>query len=479
MENTDTAPTDHIPPFPQRTVWPKICLAGAMLAASLGVSIPNVALPTLVDAFGVTMQSAQWVVLSYLLSLTVTVVIAGRLGDQVGRRRIFILGLVIFTAASAACATADSLWILIAARVVQGGAGAILMALTVAMVRDTLPETHTGRVMGLLGTMSAIGTALGPSLGGVIVQSFGWPSIFLVLTMVGMATTLLAFRVFPASAAVATKGARPDWPGTILLALTLLAFLLAVTGSAGHRATLPLLMAAAAGLFFFLLIEARSVAPLMALSAFRSIPLASGMLTNIIVGNAMMATLVVGPFYLASGAGLVPITIGLAMSVGPAISALSGIPAGRAVDRFGADRMLIFGLTQMFIATLALAILPSYLGLAGYLGAIALLTPGYQLVQAANNTAVMTNATPDERGVHSGLLSLSRNLGLMAGASVMGVLFAAASGLNMGASMSKSGALSGLLATFGTAAALVSTTLLILLGLRFIVKSVSNNADQT
>jgi MFS family permease len=112
------------------------------------------------------------------------------------------------------------------------------------------------------------------------------------------------------------------------------------------------------------------------------------------------------------------------MSIGPTVSALSGVPAGRIVDRLGAPLMVIVGLIAMAAGSFALSVLPAMFGIAGYIAAIAVLTPGYQLFQAANNTAVMMDVHPDQRGVISGMLSLSRNLGLITGASVMGAVFA-------------------------------------------------------
>ncbi len=433
--------------------WPLACLAIGMLIASLGVSIPNVALPELTRAFAASIHGAQWVVLAYLLAMTVAIVIVGRLGDLLGYRRIFLSGLALFTLSSIACGVAPSLTILIAARAVQGLGAAVLMTLTVAMVRETVGPDRTGRAMGLMGTMSAIGTALGPSLGGVLIELAEWRAIFLVLAPIGAVAMAMALRVLPSSASSSTvPQGRFDWLGTVILTATLVAYLTAVTEGAEkfQDLGLPLLMVALTGLSLFVAVESRSKAPLVALQAFRSRALTGGLIVNLAVGTVMMATLVVGPFYLARAVALSPSEIGFVLSVGPILSALSGVPAGRAVDRFGAGRMLVFGLVQMALATAALALLPGHFGLAGYIAAIALLTPGYQIVQAANNTAVMTDAGSAQRGVFSGLLSLSRNLGLMTGASAMGALFAATSGDTF-----ENGAIIGLRATFGIGAGLI------------------------
>jgi MFS family permease len=141
----------------------------------------------------------------------------------------------------------------------------------------------------------------------------------------------------------------------------------------------------------------------------------------------MMSTLIVGPFYLAGPGGLSPALVGVALAVGPGLSILTGIPSGRLVDRLGSSRVQRLGLVAMGIGAAGLTLLPPTFGVAGYVAAIAALTPGYQLVQAANGTALIQSAPDGQRGVISGLLSLSRNLGLLSGASVLGAVFAQAS----------------------------------------------------
>jgi len=156
-------------------------LALSMLLASLGISIANVALPALALAFSAPFPTVQWVVIAYLLASTVTIVALGRLGDRIGHRRVLLGGIALFGLASLLCALAGDLRVLLLSRAVQGVGAAILMALTVALVRDTVPDDRMGRAMGLLGTMSAIGTALGPSLGGALIGAFGWRAIFLIM----------------------------------------------------------------------------------------------------------------------------------------------------------------------------------------------------------------------------------------------------------------------------------------------------------
>ena len=440
--------------------WALISLALSMLLSSLGISIANVALPSLADAFDTSFQRVQWVVLSYLLTVTITIVTAGRLGDLVGHRRMLIGGISLFALASGLCGAVSSLWLLIAARALQGLGAAVLMALSIAFVRDTVAKDKTGSAMGLLGTMSAIGTALGPSLGGVLLTAASWRAIFLVLVPLGALNLFLACRFLPVSKP-AGKGHGFDSLGTLVLGTTLASYALAATVGGAHMGWLNAVLVAATilGAGLFVLVEARVASPLIQLSAFRDSALSGSLAMNALVSTIMMATFVVGPFYLARALGLNAAFVGAVMSVGPVISALTGIPAGRIVDRFSASFVVVVGLALMTAGAFVLVAVPSSFGVAGYIAGIAILTPGYQLFQAANNTAVMMDVGPDRRGVVSGMLSLSRNLGLITGASVMGALFALVSGTLDGAIGHPETIAAGMRVTFAVAGALTLTAM--------------------
>jgi EmrB/QacA subfamily drug resistance transporter len=409
--------------------WTLASLSLSMLLSSLGTSIANVGLPTLAEVFDASFQQVQWVVLAYLLAITTLIVSVGRLGDLLGRRRLLLSGMGLFTLASGLCCLAPSLELLIAARALQGMGAAITMSLTLAFVGETVAKDKTGSAMGLLGTMSAMGTAMGPSLGGVLIGELGWRAIFLIIVPLGLLTLLLAVRYLPVDRRKAGKPAF-DLPGTFLLALTLGAYALAMTLGRGHFGVLNigLLLAACAGVGLFVRVERRVPAPLIRLAMFRDRRLSASLVMSLLVTTVMMGTLVVGPFYLAQGLGLSVIGVGLAMSVGPLVAALTGVPAGWIADRFGARRMTLAGLVAIAPGCLLLAVLPSSLGIGGYIAPMVLITLGYAVFQTANNTAVMADVEPEQRGVVSGLLNLSRNLGLITGASVLGAVFGWASG---------------------------------------------------
>jgi MFS family permease len=201
---------------------------------------------------------------------------------------------------------------------------------------------------------------------------------------------------------------------------------------------------------------------------FRNPALSGGLATSALVSTVMMATLVVGPFYLSLALGLGAAAVGFVLSIGPIIAALSGVPAGRMVDGFGAQRMVVAGLAGMAAGCCILSLTPAALGIAGYVAPITIVTAAYALFQAANNTAVMTNADPDQRGVISGLLSLSRNLGLITGASVMGAVFALASATTDITATRPDAVATGMRATFAVAAVLIVGAIVVAIGCSYV-----------
>lgn len=444
-----------------------VALSLAILMASLGTSIANVGLPALSQAFGASFQQVQWIVLAYLLAITSLIVGVGRLGDLAGRRKLLSVGIAVFTSASVACGLAPTLGFLIAARAVQGLGAAILMALGVAFVRDAVPEAKTGSAMGLMGTMSATGTALGPSLGGLLISAIGWRAIFFVNVPLGLAALYFALRDLPADRAAA-RGARSrfDLVGTALLSASLASYTLAVTTgeSALGRLNVALLIAATAGLGLFLLVESRAAAPLIQLRTFRNPLLSAGLGMSALVSTVMMATLVVGPFYLAHALGLSVAATGLVMTAGPLVAAVTAPVAGRFTDRIGTHRMTIAGLTAMAGGCFALSLLPSSLGVPAYIAPIVIVTGGYAVFQTANNTSVMKRAEADQRGVISGMLNLSRNLGLITGASVMGAVFAFAAHADDISSARPAAVADGLHGTFLVAGVLMLVALAVAIG---------------
>lgn len=436
---------------------------------SLDTSIANAALPTLAQAFGASFQALQWIVLAYLLAVTTLIVAAGRLGDMIGRRRLLLGGIALFTAASLLCGLAPTLWFLLVARALQGLGAAIMLALAVASVGHSVPKDRIGSSMGLLGTMSALGTTLGPSLGGLLLAGAGWRAIFLVNVPLGIANFVLARRYLSSDPppAAGVHG-RFDLAGMLLLALVLAAFALALTLGHGSFGLLnsALLVLALCGGVVFAWVEGRASAALISPQLLRDTVLGVRLVMSVLVATVIMSTLVVGPFYLSAVLQVKLAFAGLALSAGPLAAALAGVPAGRLVDRFGAACMTLFGLGGMAMACLTLSWLPASSGVAGYLMAVCCLTASYAVFQTANTTALLGASPAGQRGVISGLLSLARNLGLICGAAAMGAVFAAATATPELALASPEAILNGLHVTFAVAGMLM----LVALGLAIAIR---------
>jgi MFS family permease len=362
---------------------------------------------------------------------------------MIGRRRLLLASILTFTAASLLCGMAPTLDLLVAARALQGLGAAGMLALSMAFVGQLVPAARTGRAMGLLGTMSAVGTALGPPLGGILIGGSGWRTIFLVSVPLGVLTLFLAFRTLPVDQrGPAASATGFDYVGTLLLALTLGTFALAVTiGDSSLGLAKPgLLLLAGAGL-----------------------------VTSALVSTVLMCTLVIGPFHLSRALGLNPAAVGVVMSVGPVVAALISAAAGRAVDRYGSHRMILVGLVGVLAGSVGLSSIPASSGVSGYVAPLVVITAGYAIFQAANNTAVMGGVRSADRGLVSGMANLARNLGLITGASAMGAIFALASGTSDITTALPEEVASASRTTFAVATALVVIGLAVALGSRVVI----------
>ncbi|HEJ8016639.1 TPA: MFS transporter [Serratia marcescens] len=449
-------------PSPQGVRGILAALSLSMLLSSLGISIANVGLPALATAFHASFQAVQWVLLCYLLAVTTCIIGIGRLGDSLNRRRLLLAGIALFTAASLICTLAPQLWLLLAARLAQGLGGAVMMSIAMALAGEVLGTEKIGRAMGLLGTMSAVGTTLGPSLGGALIAGFGWRAMFLINLPLGLLALWLAWRYLPNGPRAATRAEPFDRAGTLLLGGALLCYSLAMTLGRGDfgALNLALMLGALLAGALFIRVERGAASPLLAPSMFRHPALTAGLAASALVMTVMTATLVVGPFYLSRALGLSAAQVGLVMSAGPAVAILTGIPAGYLVDRFGSQRIAQLGLAAVAAGAGLLSLLGRW-GVLGYVAPIALLTAGYALFQVANNTMLMKDLFPERRGLIAGMVNLSRNLGAITGASAMGALFYLASQQVAGTAAA---AAYGMRVTYGVAALLALAALLIAFG---------------
>lgn len=404
-----------------------LALGLATLLPMLAGSMANLALPALGQAFSAPFSLLQWVLVAYLLGITCLTVVVGRLGDLLGRRRLLLWGMALFALASLLCALAPTMGWLIAARVLQGAGAACMLALALAMVGQLVPATKRGWGMGLLGTLSACGTALGPAFGGLLIGALGWQAPFLLLVPLSLLALMAGTIGLPMDGA-RQRGEVISLIGLPALVIALLCYGLLLTS--GRAYLFWLVPAGVLAAWLLVRSEARACSPLLPWGLLREPSLRGGLLGSALVASVMVLTLLIGPFYLHGVFGLSMTEVGLWISGGPLVAALMGMPAGWLVDQLGTRPVVRLGLGAMLLAALGLGILPIGWGPLGYLLPILLLTAGYALFQTANNGAVVGAASEQSRGAVAGLLTLARNLGQLTGAAGLGGLFAVMVGVD-------------------------------------------------
>ncbi|MCG3266266.1 MFS transporter [Yoonia sp. I 8.24] len=396
----------------------------SIILASLGTSAAAVTLPELPGEFQGVSLDTTFVVSAYILATTALIVPVGRAGDLFGKRTVLIVGLSLFILGAFLAFHAPTLPILVASRFIQGAGAAAMMAMPLAQVRDVVTSNQIGRWMGAMGTMSAIGTASGPALGGAIIAGFGWRAVYLLQIPAAVIALGLCLFYVTDNKRTDTR-AKIDVAGAGALAVFIASFTVFISDLASGFGALTAVFLAVAiiAVAGFWVIEHRTTVPILPLELLRSPRLRLSLAMNAIVSLVMMGILVVGPFFLTGGLGLTTAQMGLAMSVGPIASALSGIPAGRLTERIGSGRAVIVGGLAVTMATAGMAGLPYVFGVGGFIAAFMLLSPSYQVFLAALNTSVMEGAPNKDRGVTSGILNLSRNFGFILGASAISGVF--------------------------------------------------------
>lgn len=421
------APPRHdLPPDPRR--WLGLAGIGSgVFMFTLDGSIVNVALPTLAQYFGATLATLQWIPLAYLLVIASLVLGAARLGDVHGRRRAYLFGLGVFTAASMLCGLAPGVGWLIAFRVLQGFGAVFVSALGGAIIAQTFPQHERGRALGVISSCVTLGVALGPTVGAFIIDWASWRWMFLVNIPVGLAAMAIVSRVIPDLPRSPTR--LPfDWLGTVLIAAAIGSFSLALTFGQrqGFDAGLPILLfvLCAAALLLFILAQARVDAPLLDLSVFANRPFSAGLAMGVLAFVSIGATSFTLPFFLQLGLGLPIATVGLMMAISPVIGAIASPVGGALSDRFGPRWVSLLGLLGMALGGLLLMRLDEGTTTWRFALSIAPLGLGMALFAAANNSGVMNSVTRERLGIASGLLSLARTLGQSTAVPIAAAMFA-------------------------------------------------------
>jgi len=406
-----------------------VCIGAFM--GQLDASIVTLALPRLAEDLHVTIGVVDWVALAYLLVLAATVATVGRLADAVGRKLMYVYGFGVFTVGSVICGLAPTLAVLIAARVLQAVGAAMLQANSVALITEAMPRSQLGRGLGVQGTAQALGLALGPAIGGVLLSLGGWRLIFLVNVPAGAIGIALGWFLLPRSRSRRPIGGS-DGLGPVLVALAAAGPLvyLSLADRAGY-ASPPLLVALALGLAAavgFVQHERRVDAPLIDLSIFRRRPLATGLSVGLVAYLVLFATLFVVPYYL-SATHVPAARVGLELSALPIALGIAAPLAGRRVNRADSGLLTGGGLTLTAAGLLTAALWHTT---AGLITGLTLAGLGLGAFTPANNAAIMSASPAGHTGVVSGALNMTRGIGTALGVALATALYTAASGTSDG-----------------------------------------------
>lgn len=416
------------PSVDYRKKWWVLAAVGlALFLGSLDGSIVNVAVATLMQSLHADFPTVQWVILSYLLTLTLLLVGVGRLADMLGKKSIFVTGIVVFLAGSALCGLAPNVYWLIGFRVVQALGAAMIIALGTAILTEAWPAHQRGQVLGLAAGFISMGIVLGPVAGGLILSSLSWRWIFYVNIPVGVISWALAV-VYLAPLPPQNRNERFDWIGASLMGVSLLAFTLAMTVGQNLGFTNPLILAligvsiVMAGIFVWA--ERRTQFPVIDLALFRSLPFSLNLFTATLAFIAISGIVLLLPIYLNLVLGLEMTRIGLLMAAVPLIMVLVQPLSGTLSDRFGTQRVSLLGLCFILSGYLAMATIQTDTSQAGFVLRMFLVAFGMATFNSPNNSAIM-GAVPRARlGVASGILSMMRTLGQVTGVAALGAFFA-------------------------------------------------------
>ncbi|WP_200549354.1 MFS transporter [Klebsiella pneumoniae] len=409
-------------PLPQRY--------GAILTIVLGLTmavldgaIANVALPTIASDLNASPAASIWIVNAYQIAIVIALLPLSFLGDMVGYRRIYKIGLVVFIFTSLACALSRSLEMLTFARVAQGLGGAALMSVNTALIRLIYPQRFLGRGMGINSFVVAVSSAAGPTIAAAILSLASW--LFLINVPLGIVAFVLAMRFLPPNSA-RSKIIRFDLPSAIMNALTFGLLITALSGFAQGQSTQLVLAEVAAMLvvgFFFVRRQLTMPVPLLPVDLLR-IPLFSlSICTSICSFCAQMLAMVSLPFFLQSMMGRSEVETGLLLTPWPLATMVMAPLAGYLIEKCHAGLLGAIGLLIMACGLFGLALLPSSPSDLDIIWRMALCGAGFGLFQSPNNHTIVASAPSHRSGGASGMLGTARLLGQSTGAALVALLF--------------------------------------------------------
>ncbi len=408
--------------------WALGTVSIGVFMAVLDANIVNIALPHIMASFHADLITIEWVILAYLLTISVMVLTAGRLADIVGRKKVYRAGFGVFIVGSALCSAAPGPDWLIAARVIQALGASMTMANGLAITTAVFPARQRGQALGINSTTVALGATLGPTLGGLLVDSLGWRSVFYLNLPVGLIGMVMAHLVLREEL-VSTAGPQRlsfDWLGAVTSGVTLGAFILALSqGGVWGWSSLPTLaLLGTTALFFaaFILAERREKDAIIDLSFFRKRAFATGVSASFLNFLAMSSNQFLMPFFLQTVQGYSARQAGLMITPVAVMLAVMGPLSGRLSDRFGARTFSSVGLGLVGLALLWLSFIPQDAGYLQVLVALAMVGAGIGLFQSPNNSSVLSAVPRTSYGTTAAFLNLTRTTGQVTGVAVAGTI---------------------------------------------------------
>lgn len=386
----------------------------------LDSSIVNVALPNMAKQLGVTMGIIQWVVTSYLIIISGSILFFGRLGDIIGKTRVFKMGLVIFTISSLLCGLSTNIVILVMARCIQAVGAAATMATNQGIITHVFPSNERGRALGITGTFVALGTLVGPALGGFIVAYFSWKYIFLINLPFGIVTFILASRLMPENGTKQDEDM--DIKGTVLFFVAIVLFFLTFTkgGEIGYFNPLIIgsfIITLAAGTAF-IMFQKKMKDPLLDLTIFHNPLFSISVFCSFTSFVAMGTNNIIQPFYLQDVQKLSPSQAGMYMMIFPLILSFVAPISGHLSDKIGSEVLTLGGLVLNAIGLAGLAFLTVGAPMLHFVICIAIMSLGNGLFQSPNTSLVMSTVPKHKLGIAGSINALVRNVGMVLGVSL-------------------------------------------------------------
>jgi len=410
-------------------------VAVGIFMATLDSSIVNISLPTIAHYFDVALSGAvEWVIIAYLVVIAGVLLTIGRLADMIGHKPIWVAGLVIFTVGSAICGASLSLGMLIAARALQGLGGAMLMAISPAMLTSAFPANERGRALGLNAVVVALGVSVGPTLGGVITEHLTWRWIFYVNVPIGVIGLIASMRVL--TERMRLGRGRFDPLGAIMLAIGLVALTLGLSFGQEWGWTSPLLISSlvisAFALVVLVVVEQRISAPIIDLSLLRNRVFLSANLSLILSFLALFAVSFMLPFYLEELRGFSTEQAGLLLTPLPLTIAVLAPFSGMLADRFGTRWLAAGGLAVACLGLVLISQLDAHSSVWDIVWRLVVTGTGQAMFQSPNNSALLGAAPRGQQGVASGFLATGRVVGQSLSVALAGAIFAALGGAAAG-----------------------------------------------